>query len=85
MIRVTVELHNANTGGVETLGVMDICNDGTSETIRRGNYKGRLYRRGSGTDIVQKVGAVMGFPRESFSVWRLVIRMLRDMFPEEKA
>ena len=31
-----------------------------------------------------RTGRVKGFPRRSYSVWRLVIKALRAAFPEEK-
>lgn len=81
MIRVTVELLSAVDGRRETLGVMDICNDG-SGTERNGNYIGRLYRKG--TNNIHRIGKVENFPRHSYVVWRLVLRMLADIFKDQE-
>ncbi len=86
MIRITVELISAKTGKSRTLGIMDICND-ASGSATRGNYKGFLYRQGLKTPTrkqVVKEGRVEDFPRKSYSAWRLLLRMLKDMHPEEK-
>ncbi len=82
MIRVTIELISARDGQRSTLGVMDICNTGESRDPRIGHYKGRLYRKGSVTKI-QREGAVNDWPRQSYTVWRLVLRMLQNMHPED--
>jgi hypothetical protein len=93
MIRVTIELISAINGQRSTLGVMDICNDGQSDDPNIGHYYGKLYRKGAVkpqeltavTDqYVQRRGKVKNYPRKSYVIWRLIIRMLRDMFPEEK-
>lgn len=83
MIRITVELLSARTGIRSTLGVMDICNLGTRPFgDPRGDYKGIVYRKG--TKKVLRVGSVINYPRKAYNIWRLVSRMLRDAFPEEK-
>lgn len=83
MIRVTVELLSARTGKRSVIGMMDICNRGNREFGHvRGDYDGRLYRRGK--LIVSRVGKVENFPRKSYPIWRLVMRMLAEMFPEER-
>lgn len=84
MIRVTIELISANTGKTTVLGRMNITNDGTG-TKKRGNYNGMLWRHmGKGHSRAGRTGRVENFPRESYVVWRLIYRMLRAMFPEEK-
>lgn len=86
MIRITVELLSARTGKRSTLGIMDICNKGDSEDPKRGNYSGFLYRKGEGTfrpSRAQRTGQVLNYPRQSYVVWRLILRMLAEMFPEE--
>lgn len=82
MIRITITLHSALDGSQKTLGVMDICNLGESQNQKRGHYHGRLYRKGA-IGRVQRTGRVSNYPRQSYVVWRLVLRMLRQMFPEE--
>lgn len=90
MIRVTVELLSARTGKQTTLGIMIICNDGTMSdgtgNSKRGNYIGHVYRKGTLPKFahVQRGGHVENFPRRSYTVWRLILRMLRSMYPEEK-
>lgn len=86
MIRVTVDLISARGRQRDKrLGVMEICNDGSlsdgSGDSRRGNYIGRLFRKGGGGVI--RTGSVKSFPRRSYPVWRLILRMLRDLYPEE--
>lgn len=88
MIRVTIELISAQDGRRETLGVMDICNDGTG-AHHRGNYDGVLHRKGvkpgnHPSSINTRRGRVENWPRKSYVIWRLVLRMLRAMYPEEK-
>lgn len=83
MIRVTIELHSAQDGSRKVLGVMDITNDGISRDVNRGHYNGRVYKNGTLKPL--RVGIVKDYPRLSYNVWRLVLRMLRDCFPEEKA
>lgn len=33
---------------------------------------------------IQRTGRVENFPRQSYSIWRLVFRALLSAFPEEK-
>lgn len=75
MLLVKVELHSALTGEVKTLAEMRIANDGTSDNPRRGNYNVRNSSRR---------GRVENFPRKSYVVWRLVLRALRSLYPEER-
>lgn len=83
MIRITVELISANDRSIETIGRAYLFNDGTSTDRKRGSYNVRVCKRGSDT-IIQRTGRVENFPRESYSIWRLVIRALLSAFPEEK-
>lgn len=86
MIVVKVELHSAITGAVTELGHTVIFNDGTG-TRARGNYVVEVARKGARTwrpDRPVRRGHVVDYPREAYSVWRLVIRALRSAFPEEK-
>ena len=43
-----------------------------------------VMRKGT-KDKVQREGEVRDYPRQSYSVWRLVQRALRSAFPEEKS
>lgn len=91
MLRISIQLISAN--GPEhdkLLGVMDIANDGSLGNNDKGNYIGRVYRKSSlpkagwqDGGILRK-GEVKDYPRNSYNVWRLVFRMLKDCFPEEK-
>lgn len=73
------------------IGRLYIANVGGS--IQRGNYDGAVCRRGT-TELPQPInpdgpkptrsGHVEDYPRLSYNVWRLVLRMLRSCFPEEK-
>ncbi len=82
MIIVTIELQSAITGKRSKLGEMNIVNDGTG-TTKLGNYSARVMRKGS-WNKPQRCGWVKNYPRASYSVWRLVMRALKDAFPEEK-
>jgi len=82
LIRVTIELLSAQDGKKTTLGIMDIFNTGESSDPRIGHYRGRLYRKGT-TTKVQREGAVLNWPRQSYTVWRLLLRMLKDMHQED--
>jgi hypothetical protein len=82
VIRVTIQLISAQNGQRSTLGVMDICNTGESMDPRIGHYTGRLYRKGTVSKL-QREGKVQNWPRKSYTVWRLVLRMLQDMHPED--
>lgn len=61
---------------------MHIINKGSGSLIR-GDYSVKVMRRGT-KDKVQRTGEVTSYPRESYSVWRLVMRALKSAFPEEK-
>jgi hypothetical protein len=93
MIRVTVELISAIDGKRSTLGVMDICNTGNSPNPKRSDYRGFLYKKGTvhkdqfiitNENNIHRRGSVEDFPRQSYVVWRLVLRMLRDMFKDQE-
>ena len=81
MIRVKIELVSAVDGRTETLGVMEICNEGTG-TAKRGNYSGVVYRKGTMKGL--RNGKVKNYPRQSYNVWRLILKMLKECFPEEQ-
>lgn len=82
MIIVKIELHSARTGEISEIGRMHISNDGTGSATR-GNYRAELMRRGT-THTAQRFGTVTNFPRLAYSVWRLVLRALKDCLPEER-
>ena len=92
MIRVTFELISARDGRRETLGIMDICNvSRTGIDSKRGDYFGSLYKKGTQPPerpvrcgVAIRAGEVYNYPRLSYPVWRLVLKMLKNMYPEEK-
>ena len=63
------------------IGRMHISNEGTRtyEDPNRGDYKVEVMRRGT-IDKVQRKGKVENYPRNSYPVWTLVQRALRDAF-----
>ena len=95
MLVVKIELHSAISGNVAEIGRMLIGNDGRG-TAKRGCYNVRVLRRErtpvqGGADFrqwdtrpVARTGRVEGFPRLSYSVWRLVARAILSAFPEEQ-
>ena len=88
MLVVRVELWSAITGKKTEIGRMYVANDGTSTNHKRGNYDVKVARRGStkyeGWDKLKPVrtGRVEDWPRQSYSVWRLVAKALKSAFPE---
>lgn len=92
MLRITVELLNANNGERSVLGVMDVWNvSRNGRDSKRGDYKGAIYKKGTAVPSIPyrngevvREGAIEDYPRLSYPVWRLVLRMLRSMYPEEK-
>lgn len=87
MIVVKIELWSARTGKVSELGRMLIANDGTSKNPKRGNYDAKILRKGSFTKswdsaVTTRESRVEDYPRLSYSVWRLVLRCLKNAFPE---
>lgn len=92
MIVVKVELHSAITGTVKEIGRAYIANDGTG-TAKRGNYFAKVARKQpsgkwpnwfSAMGKFVRKGEVKDYPRQSYNVWRLVIRSLLACFPEEQ-
>lgn len=89
MIKVTIELESASTGKTTILGRMYIWNQGDG-TAKLGNYGVAICRKGK-YDVPfgqipaeqTRAGEVLGYPRLAYNVWRLVLRALRDCFPEE--
>ena len=90
MIVIKLELHSARTGKVTEIGRAIIANVGG--TTKYGDYTCKVGRqKADGDEYTNKEvwskplreGEVVRYPRLSYNVWRLVIRGLRDAFPEE--
>lgn len=83
MLRITVELISSRNGRITRLGQMDIYNTGLHpEHPKRGDYRGRLYNcKGK---QMNRTGEVNNWPRQSYPIWRLICRMIKEMYPEEK-
>jgi hypothetical protein len=66
------------------LGRTFITNTGGTQDL--GDYEVRVCRRGMSKyeGPHTRTGNVSQYPRLKFNVWRLVIRALKDCFPEEK-
>lgn len=79
---VTIHLVSARTGSVEEIGRMHIFNE-RFHSSRRADYGVKVMRRGT-KDKVQRTGEVSNWPRQSYNVWRLVLRALMSAFPEER-
>ena len=81
MLIVRVELHHAVTGLKTEIARMEIINDGTSYTPRRGNYIARTLKGGSAAALdkraVQRTGDIECWPRLSKHVWNLVAAALK--------
>lgn len=92
MIVVKVELHSAITGKITTLGQAVIANDGKHGANSLGNYdmsvaNKRTAQAGDLQKTIEKAarrGRITNFPRKSYSIWRMVTRLLLDAFPEEQ-
>lgn len=74
------------------LGRTYIYNDGNG-TARHGSYEVRVCRKGKydveRRDLVEGKGftrtaRVDNYARESYNIWRLILRCLRSAFPEER-
>ena len=90
MIVIKVELWSAITKEVKPLACAVIANKGTSRNPKRGDYNIWVSRKGSFGDFKKtmdnpiRTGEIHNYPRLSYNVWRLVIRCLKEAFPEEK-
>lgn len=83
MIQIDISLKSAISKTRDKhLGTMIVSNDGTSEDLKRGNYDGSLLSAKNGNPF--RTGHVENYPRESYNIWKLVFRMLWQMFPEEQ-
>lgn len=95
MLRITVEILGSVSGRRRVLGVLDICNvspEGVGDDVPRGDYEGHLYRKGTcdptrwvRNGVVSRKARVENYPRLAYPVWRLVLKMLLAMYPEERA
>ena len=85
---VTVEIKSARTGERKTLGQMRISNKGDSANPNRGNYWVQVIKRGqdaeSANSKVVRRGEVLNYPRNAYSIWRLVLKALRASYPEDR-
>jgi len=87
MIVIKVELWpGGSEKNAQEIGRTYIANDGSGDEDR-GNYNGYVCRRGTKerppNGTYTREGRVEDYPRKSYNVWRLVIRMLKKCFPEE--
>lgn len=82
MIVVTVHLVSAQTGKVSEIGRMHISNVAVREEGSRCDYDVKVMKRDTKAKV-QRSGEVKNWPRESYSVWRLVCRALKSAFSEE--
>lgn len=82
MIVVTVELWSAITGQRSQLAKMHICNEGTSDNPRVGNYRATTFvGRDEGAlsrGTVSKIGTFGGWRRLDYHIWNLVRRALEE-------
>lgn len=85
MIVVKIELHSAITGTVKELGRMVISNDGDhKEHPKKGNYTARVCKKGS-TNFMKptRTGKVRNYSRNSYTVWKLVYKALKECFAKD--
>ena len=85
MIVVKIELHSAITGKVSEIGRMVVSNDGTG-TKQKCNYTARVCRKGS-EDFLKnptRSGKIVDYPRQSYTVWKLIHKALKSCYPEFK-
>ena len=76
MIKITIELiHPMRPWESRVIGKAKIINTGTG-TEKRGDYSFELYGKGK---RLLKVGHVLNFPRKSYSVWKLLKRVLNEI------
>lgn len=85
MLVVKVELHHAVTGVETELGSLSICNDGTSDDRRLGNYEAELRARlpnGGGTLVLP--GIRVESHERTQHVWKLVQAVLNAALRGER-
>ena len=88
MIVITIQFWRARTRKIETIGRMVIANTGKNNDPSRGDYVAWLARRNANhslppQSVVEnhlKTVEIKDYPRLSYSVWVLVLRVLKKMF-----
>ena len=89
MIVIRVELWSARTGRKKPIGLGIIANQGTTAGETRGDYEMYIARRGQ-WDVAKimerplRTASVKDWPKASYSVWRLVLKLLSEAFPEQR-
>ena len=89
MIVIRVELWSARTGKKRAIGLGIIANRGTTAGQTRGDYEMYIARKGQWdvTKIMEEPlrrASVKSWPKGSYSVWRLVLKLLSEAFPEQR-
>ncbi len=84
MLVIRIEFHQFGTGKVREIGRMVIANTGkAARRPERGDYNVRIYRRGSKRLVLRKA-EVKNYARLAYPVWHLVLRALKNAYPEVK-
>jgi hypothetical protein len=87
VIVVKVELWSARTGKKTELGRMYVCNDGKNRNPNRGNYDATICRKGKFELEDLSKGTrrthLNNWPSSSKVIWRLILRLLMQCYPEE--
>lgn len=78
MVKITVDIVPPFARKRRTIARAEIVNEGTG-TPERGDYKYALWGK---TGKVWRVGTIKAFPRKSYSIWRLLYRILREVFEQ---
>jgi hypothetical protein len=82
MILIKIELVSAiHESRNKEIGRIRIVNSGITNP-KRGDYIAQIMRRGT-TDKVLKTVEIEGYPREAYTVWELVRRILQKAFTGE--
>jgi len=76
MVKITVDLIPPFAKNRRTIARAEIVNEGTG-TMYRGDYKYALWGK---QGAVWRIGTIKAFPRKSYSVWRLLYYILREVF-----
>lgn len=80
MLRVKLSRERTGLGGGEQLGELRIINDGTGSTTV-GHYNFELYSK-DGRLI--HTGRVLGFPRKQQGAFRLLARVMQQVYPSQQ-
>lgn len=84
MLRITVEfVPHGDESRKWTLVQGVIANDGTSGTLKRGNYRFWLSKRRH-VKSVWRTGNLLDFPRKSLGPWHLLYRVLQVALRREE-